>query len=330
MGEWSSSRRRTMMHQNDSGRPTTTAKYGGLPPSSGHSYHSVPPWEIKFCSQISWTKFCEDKKLTYLFENVLNWDDSAGKESFDNAKARYWAGINGLHCDIPLPNPDMYIDVVNQDTFLDPRLVEDLYKQPPPPPLHKEIPDYNSIEIIPTGWDVEDPATSGATIPKFISAGDHHQSPMEQPSQSGHSENQILESDAIVEPVTIVPTGWGDEDSGSSNAWELSGRHSNDALCYESRKVDHKDVNFVKMNYSSWSVGRESSWEHNYYWNGTKYGNWGKGRPAGRRFSSKPANSRDKGEYYQMNGDSRGCSGRRKNHTDEYYYWHGCAPANNH
>ncbi|KAL0926863.1 hypothetical protein M5K25_003116 [Dendrobium thyrsiflorum] len=220
----------------------------------------------------------------------------------------------------------MYIDVVNQDTFLDPRLVEDLYKQPPPPPpLHKEIPDYNSIEIIPTGWDVEDPATSGATIPIFISADDHlHQSPMEQPSLSGHSEIQVLESDTIVEPVTIVPTGWGDEDFSSSNARELS--------CHESRKMDHKDVNFVNMNYSSWSVGRESSWEHNYYWNRTKYGNWGNGRPAGRRFSSKPATVRDKGEYYQMDDDdnSRGCNGRRKNHTDEYYYWHGCAPANNH
>ncbi|KAL0926861.1 hypothetical protein M5K25_003114 [Dendrobium thyrsiflorum] len=158
--------------------------------------------------------------------------------------------------------------------------------------LHREIPDYSSIEIIPTGWDVEDPATSGATIPIFISADDHlHQSPMEQPSLSGHSEIQVLESDTIVEPVTIVPTGWGDEDFSS---------------IHESRKMDHKDVNFVKMNYSSWSVGRESSWEHNYYSNSTKYGNWGNGRPAGRRFSSKPATVRDKGEYYQMDDSSRG------------------------
>lgn len=311
------------MYQKDAGWPTRTVQYGGLPPSSGHSCNSVPPWERKFCSQISWTKFCEDKKLTYLFENVLNWDDSAGKESFDNAKARFWAKINGLRCDIPLPNPDMYIDVVNQDTFLDPRLVEDLYKQPPPTP-HKEAPDFNSIEIIPTGWDVEYPATSGATIPVFISAADDQIGT--DPLRCGHATNPIL---ATGEPVTIVPTGWGDEeDFASGEAWNSSRMRSNDTLCSGNRDMDHKDLNFGEMNCSSWGIRKERSWEQYGCWNSTKYGNWGAGRGVERRFSSKPATVRDKGEYFRSNDDSRWFHGRRKNYTDEYYYWHSCAPAN--
>ncbi|XP_020590136.1 uncharacterized protein LOC110031329 [Phalaenopsis equestris] len=297
MGEWSYSRRRPRTHQKDAGWPKGTSRYGGLPPSSGHSCNSVPPWEIKFCSQIPWGKFCEDKKLTHLFENVLNWDDSAGKESFDNAKARYWAEINGLHCDIPFPNPDMYIDVVDQDAFLDPRLVEDLYKPPPlPPPTHKEFPDYNSIKIIPTGWDVEDPATSGAQIPIFITAGGD-QSPTEL-SRCGHAQNPVLDSDG----TAIVPTGWGDEeDFGSSSARKLSMMYSNDASC---------------------GIAKESSWDHRQYWNGTKYGNWRNGRGMTRRFDSKPWPVTDKGEYYRVKDNSRGFRGRRKNYTDEYYYWH--------
>nr|CAD1840028.1 unnamed protein product [Ananas comosus var. bracteatus] len=88
-----------------------------------------------------------------------------GEGAFQNAKARYWAKIHGLKCDIPLPNPDMYIDVVDQDTIIDPQLIEDLYKKPPPQngsetesncflnleSLNQEVPA--------TGWgdDEEDP-----------------------------------------------------------------------------------------------------------------------------------------------------------------------------
>lgn len=295
---------------------------------AGNSFPSAPPWEIQFCSQIPWTKFCEDKRLTFLFDNVLNWDDSAGKEAFDNAKTRYWAEINNLQCDISLPNPDMYIDIVNHDTFLDPQVVEDLCKPPPPPP-HKEVPDYNSIKIIPTGWDVVDPCTTGGSIPLFISAGDDRSTlcgnvgttfPMEQ-SRCGYAENPIIKSDAIDEPFTIVPTGWGDEeDFNSSHACNLSAKGINSAYNVDSwdisysgiREMDSKD-SFIKSSYKNSPIDRSC----------------GNGRD-GRRFNSKHTSVRHHGNYYRVNNNSRGCSGRR-NYSDEYY-WHGkglsCAPGN--
>ncbi|KAE9612479.1 hypothetical protein Lal_00033284 [Lupinus albus] len=74
---------------------------------------SVPQWEKMFCSKVGtipWKKLVEAKKYLSLHENVMNWDDSACVEAFDNAKKRFLASIKGLPCDISLPDPDIYID----------------------------------------------------------------------------------------------------------------------------------------------------------------------------------------------------------------------------
>ncbi|XP_014489732.1 uncharacterized protein LOC106752545 [Vigna radiata var. radiata] len=97
------------------------------------NYHSnMPAWEKKFCSSIGsvpWRKIVETKQYMHLFDNVVNWDDSAGKEAFENAKRKYWADINGFPCSISLPDPDIYIDNVDWNAIVDPELILDLERE---------------------------------------------------------------------------------------------------------------------------------------------------------------------------------------------------------
>lgn len=70
-----------------------------------------------------------------LYKIVQEWDDSGGLEAFQNAKFRYWAKINNRQCDIPLPDPDLYIDEVDYNAVIDPEVVVDLFdeaQQPAP------------------------------------------------------------------------------------------------------------------------------------------------------------------------------------------------------
>ncbi|XP_021609679.1 bifunctional endo-1,4-beta-xylanase XylA [Manihot esculenta] len=62
----------------------------------------------------------------YCHGNVLNWDDSAGEEAFQNAKKRFWAEINGLTSEISLPDPDKYVDNIDWNPDIDPELITDL------------------------------------------------------------------------------------------------------------------------------------------------------------------------------------------------------------
>ncbi|TKY62658.1 hypothetical protein E2542_SST12516 [Spatholobus suberectus] len=111
--------------------PWRSSSYSRKPPLD--NWHStVPAWEKKFCSSIGsvpWRKLVESKKYMHLFENVVNWDDSAGKEAFDNAKMRYWAEINGIPCNVSLPDPNMYIDNVDWNAIVDPELILDLERE---------------------------------------------------------------------------------------------------------------------------------------------------------------------------------------------------------
>ncbi|KAL5827319.1 hypothetical protein ACOSQ3_019154 [Xanthoceras sorbifolium] len=96
--------------------------------SPGFHEDGVPLWEKKFCTligRVPWQKIVDTKKFMYGC-NVLDWDDSAGNEAFQNAKKRFWAEINGLPCDISLPDPDIYIDEINWNPDIDPELIRDL------------------------------------------------------------------------------------------------------------------------------------------------------------------------------------------------------------
>lgn len=90
---------------------------------------AVPRWEKLFCSSVSsitWERIVETKKYMCKYNNIVSWDDSAAKEAFDNAKSRFWADINGLPCNIPFPDPDMYIDDIDWNSSVDPELLLDL------------------------------------------------------------------------------------------------------------------------------------------------------------------------------------------------------------
>ncbi|KAG9134740.1 hypothetical protein Leryth_001043 [Lithospermum erythrorhizon] len=90
---------------------------------------SVPTWEKQFCKVVGlldWEEFLDLKKSLYLYDNVLKWDDSAGKEAFQSAKNRFWAELNGIPCDVNFPNPDLYIDDVDWDCKIDDQLLSDL------------------------------------------------------------------------------------------------------------------------------------------------------------------------------------------------------------
>ncbi|KAM1008328.1 hypothetical protein FF1_004756 [Malus domestica] len=68
-----------------------------------------------------------------LYNNIVEWNDSAGEEAFNNAKNRFWAEMNGLipRSDISLPDPDMYIDDIDWRSScnnIDPQLILDLEK----------------------------------------------------------------------------------------------------------------------------------------------------------------------------------------------------------
>uniref|UniRef100_A0A5B6ZT63 SRCR domain-containing protein n=1 Tax=Davidia involucrata TaxID=16924 RepID=A0A5B6ZT63_DAVIN len=98
-------------------------------PPLGNWQPTVPSWEKKFCTlvgSVPWRKLVETKKIMHLYDNVVKWNDSAGEEAFHNAKNRYWAAINGLRCDISLPDPNIYIDEIDWNSSIDPELLLDL------------------------------------------------------------------------------------------------------------------------------------------------------------------------------------------------------------
>ncbi|XP_038972882.1 uncharacterized protein LOC103698726 [Phoenix dactylifera] len=110
------------------------------------------------------------------YDDIVKWNDSAGEEAFRNAKARYWAEINGLHCNLPLPDPDMHIDMVSDDAYIDPQLVEDLedvYKQPSGASSPGGSSSVADKPILATGWfQSKDPGLHECRIPSVVGDSD--------------------------------------------------------------------------------------------------------------------------------------------------------------
>ncbi|XP_071691076.1 uncharacterized protein [Rutidosis leptorrhynchoides] len=101
------------------------------PPAGGSSnlQHNVPSWEKKFCASVGsipWKKLLETKKCIHLYDNVIKWNDSAGKEAFEKAKNNFYANMYNLPHDNLFPDPDIYIDKINWDLKIDPNLILDL------------------------------------------------------------------------------------------------------------------------------------------------------------------------------------------------------------
>ncbi|KAL3625569.1 hypothetical protein CASFOL_031023 [Castilleja foliolosa] len=104
---------------------------------------TVPLWEKDFCKAVGsldWETFLQLKKCIQLYDNVINWNDSAGEEAFLNAKRRYYAEINGFSCDNnPLPDPNRYIQDIDWDSKFDDTSI-DLESLPfSPEPGHEPV-----------------------------------------------------------------------------------------------------------------------------------------------------------------------------------------------
>ncbi|KAI3846426.1 hypothetical protein MKX03_001876 [Papaver bracteatum] len=133
MVDW---RRNNQFDNNYRDTPTTSARSQNKKPPTGPWQPSVPQWEKKFCTMVGsvpWGKIVEAKKMMSYYDNVVQWNDSAGEEAFHNAKSRFWAEINGLPCDISLPDPNTYIDDIDWHSKIDPELILDLDRAPMAP-----------------------------------------------------------------------------------------------------------------------------------------------------------------------------------------------------
>ncbi|CAL5193411.1 unnamed protein product [Lathyrus oleraceus] len=137
-------------------------------------FSTVPLWEKKFLAtvgQVPWRKLLESHS------NVMKWEDSAVKQAFYDAKFRFWADINGYSWDIPLPDPDMYIDEVDWDASVDPELCLDLEREAEARHIMSQQeetvivdnPLGHGWDFTPTGWEVED---EEVTKPREPSYGD--------------------------------------------------------------------------------------------------------------------------------------------------------------
>lgn len=106
------------------------------------------------------------QKSLDLYNDIFQWDDSAGGEAFHNAKNRFWAEMHGHPCDIYLPDPDMFIDNIDWNASSDPELYKDLDKELAVTDEEKNMkgevvdvaaPSYVVEPIVATGWGDDEP-----------------------------------------------------------------------------------------------------------------------------------------------------------------------------
>ncbi|CAH8268306.1 unnamed protein product [Arabidopsis lyrata] len=129
MGKWN---HRSRYHRRRSPERWYSERHSSSSSSVYSEDDGIPKWEKRFCEVIGsvpWQKVVEAKDFKSWYNgNVITWNDSACEETFHNEKKRFWSQVNGLHCDVSLPDPDLYISEVDWDTFVDPELIKDLEK----------------------------------------------------------------------------------------------------------------------------------------------------------------------------------------------------------
>ncbi|XP_058742396.1 uncharacterized protein LOC131614874 [Vicia villosa] len=125
-----------------------------------------------------------DKRYTESHSKVMKWDDYAVKQAVYvvstvyDAKFRHCAEINGYGWDIPLPDPDMYIDDVDWDASVDPELCMDLEREEEA--RRKTIEkcvilesslllnqSLSALGLKPTGWEVDDEQVTKLPEPSY-------------------------------------------------------------------------------------------------------------------------------------------------------------------
>lgn len=195
--------------------------------------------EKEFCqylSSITWGRLFYAQKYTYLYKNILQWDDSGALESFQAARSRFNAEYSGELCDNPLPDPDMYIDIINHDCIIDPELIADIEKELVPPETTKArhqtgtgINGWDSVEctdrLVPaTGWE------------SWGDSGDRDKEKDNLNNWDIYVENKPVEcigwenNDRFDDPWESEnkATGWGNNNISYSSAWDQREGFNND------------------------------------------------------------------------------------------------------
>ncbi|KAH7667211.1 hypothetical protein IHE45_12G044800 [Dioscorea alata] len=308
MGEMGGEKRRSWQQGGHMrGRPGPTFRPPRSHPKQQHVpseawQPSVPLWEKKFCTSvclIPWEKICETQRVLPMYARVAKWDDSAGEEAFQKAKTRYWAEINGLPCDIPLPDPDAYIDVIDYDSVIDPLLVEDLYKLPP---------SVDSEEDLTCGWDSflfadrPVPATGWGDeedqVPAISNKTEHY---LTVPSYDGYHENVPFYSGQ--ETNNEGYGNFADRQNSVSNAVNIDyGNRQHDRAGKDNTCAGGKD--------DSSGNGWNNSWGYSEKRNNLPRRVDGKRRDGGGHFNSRHANSRYHARDNQGNNGWRASRGR--------------------
>ncbi|KAM0948764.1 hypothetical protein DsansV1_C06g0062851 [Dioscorea sansibarensis] len=283
MAEW-----RRGLSRRSSGGYTRPPKNSRPPPQLGFWNPDVPSWEKQFFvyeCPVTWEQLSYVKQSMSLYKTVQNWDDSAGLEAFQNAKFRYWANINNCQSDIPLPDPDMYIDEVDYDVVIDPEIVADLYIEPQQPTLVESSFDYMNVPIKATGWvHTEVPLpTSGLTAEHLSRIG-------------------------------IINTAWdaAKNDSGqdvkSFNAWNATSREVTDD--YSSKRNTGDCWGDANVNNSRWQNERTIEFEPHGNSN-NDMGKYGRNRDGGGWFGSRKTASKFKTDYNPTNRGWRNFRGKQ-------------------
>ncbi|KAJ4787124.1 FK506-binding-like protein [Rhynchospora pubera] len=155
--------------------------------------------EKEFClylSSITWGRLYYAQKYTYIYKNILQWDDSAALESFQAARSRFNAEYSGEPCDTPLPDPDMYIDQIDHDCVIDPELIADIEKE-------LVLPEATKVWDTGTnGWDSVEYTDRVVPATGWESWGDSG----DKDKEKDNSNNW----DIYVDNKPVQDTGWGD------------------------------------------------------------------------------------------------------------------------
>ncbi|RWR86642.1 hypothetical protein CKAN_01555100 [Cinnamomum micranthum f. kanehirae] len=123
MGNWRRDHRENFQQE---WHPITSVSNYKKPPSGWSGQPTVPSWEKRSCTsvcKIPCEKIYESQIFLSSHQKVMEWNDSAGQEALQNAKTSFWAEINGPLCYVPLPNPNLYIDVIDWSSSVDPKLL---------------------------------------------------------------------------------------------------------------------------------------------------------------------------------------------------------------
>lgn len=235
----------------------------------------VPLWEKKFCTLVglvSWRKIVDVQmsKSWNVSNIVLDWDDSAGKEAFQNAKKIYWAEINGRHCDISFPSPDIYIDQINWNPDIDPELIKDLEER-----------EFKAEDL------EEQESTESAALDKY----DYHTRKVDNPWESS---SNVDGGDSAKDKRSWGHWDGGVAESGNSNGnddpWNCDYKQGNKAS-YQNTWENRGDKS---QDFNKWE--NHGTWERDYGTNDNRHNRWEHG-------CSGTGSTRDKG-WGQSNSNS--------------------------